>query len=180
VPRVFKFWSVNPWNIGLSPVCNPVSTSVFTPFIVARTVPCDGEENAEPLTTVSASNFVFTFESKLVIVFAFTWDEPLITVSASNLFFTPSLKWSEPLSNDKLLFVSILPPPLKPLPLPIVILEWSMCSFATYPSVLWISICDEPLTTVSASNFAFTFESKFVIESAFTWEEPLITPLLSN
>ena len=43
-----------------------------------------------------------------------------------------------------------------------------MCSFATYPSVLWISICDEPLTTVSTSNFAFTFESKLIIVSAFT------------
>ena len=34
-------------NSGLSPVCSPVSTSVVAPLIMALTVPCDGEENAE-------------------------------------------------------------------------------------------------------------------------------------
>ena len=50
-------------NVGESPVCKPVSTSVLAPFIVALTVPCDGDENVEPLITVSASNLAFTFES---------------------------------------------------------------------------------------------------------------------
>ena len=61
-PPAATLESVNVLNVGESACCNPVSTSVFTPFIVALTVPCDGEENVEPLTTVSSSNFVFTFE----------------------------------------------------------------------------------------------------------------------
>ena len=40
----------------------------------------------------------------------------------------------------------------------------------------WLDTKLEPLTTASASNLAFTLESKFVIVSAFTWDEPLITP----
>lgn len=47
--------SVNCENDGVSAVCNPVSTSVLTPLIVARTVPCDGEENTE-LDTVPIGN----------------------------------------------------------------------------------------------------------------------------
>ena len=39
--------TVNPANVGESPVCNPVSTSACTLLIVARTVPCDGEVNVE-------------------------------------------------------------------------------------------------------------------------------------
>jgi hypothetical protein len=37
-----------PVNVGESPVCRPVSTSVCVPFIFALTVPCDGELNVEP------------------------------------------------------------------------------------------------------------------------------------
>ena len=59
------------------------------------------------------------------------------------------MKCTEPVSRVKLLFVTIVPPPSKPLPLPIVILEWSMCSFATYPVVLCISICADCETTPS-------------------------------
>ena len=50
-------------NWTLSPVCNPVSTSVFAPFIVALTVPWLGELNVEPLITPSVFNFVFTLAS---------------------------------------------------------------------------------------------------------------------
>ena len=34
-------------NSTPSPVCNPVSTSVWVPFIVALTVPWEGDENAD-------------------------------------------------------------------------------------------------------------------------------------
>ena len=53
----------------------------------------------------------------------------------SNLLSTPSTKCVEPVSNVILLLTLIVPPPLKPCPLPIVIVEWSMCSFATKPVV---------------------------------------------
>ena len=42
-------------KLGESADCKPVSTSVFTPLIVALTVPCDGELNAELLNTPSPS-----------------------------------------------------------------------------------------------------------------------------
>ena len=58
-PPAATFESVNVVNSGESPVCNPVSTSVFTPLIVALTVPCDGDEN--PNYTISIYYFLYTF-----------------------------------------------------------------------------------------------------------------------
>ena len=44
-----------PSNDGVSVVCNPLSTSLLIPLIVALIVPCDGELNAELLNTLSPS-----------------------------------------------------------------------------------------------------------------------------
>ena len=41
-PNADKLLNVIPWNVGESPLCNPVSTSVSVPLIVALTVPCVG------------------------------------------------------------------------------------------------------------------------------------------
>ena len=50
-------------------------------------------------------------------------------------------------STFKVLEDAIVPPPFKPSPAIIDTVEWSMCSFATYPVVLWISTWTEPLIT---------------------------------
>ena len=57
--------------------------------------------------------------------------EPLTTVSVFNFDFTPLKKCTDPVSSVKLLFVSIVPPPVRHLPLQIVMDEWSMCSLPT-------------------------------------------------
>ena len=72
---------------------------------------------------------------------AFTCAEEENTPSKFIFSLTPSLKWSEPVANVKLLLVTIVPPPVKPFPLPIVIVEWSMCSFATKFVVASWSTC---------------------------------------
>ena len=42
--------TLSPANVGESPVCNPLSTSVFTPFVANLIVPCEGLLATELLT----------------------------------------------------------------------------------------------------------------------------------
>ena len=87
---------------------------------------------------------------------------------------TPSEKCVEPVSNVILLLVVIFPPPLKPFPLPIVIVEWSICSFATKFVVESWSICADS-DTVPLGNIAGICEELETIPEG-SCSEPLNTP----
>ena len=156
-------------------------------MICALTVPCDGELNTEPLTNplgkialisplVTVPTVVMfpcvkcSFELYPVTEVNETCEEPLITPSSFIFSFTPLTKWAEPVSNVILLLTSIVPPPVKPLPLPKVIDEWSICSFDTKPVVSsWDIWADDEITS-SPSVFKY-LESNVLVN----WPEPLIT-----
>lgn len=95
-------------NVGLSPVWRPVSISVLAPFIVALTVPCEGELNEEPDITPSALSLDLTPPVKV-----------LEAVSNSILSALATI----PLLADTTLIVLVVvisPPPVKPVPAVIV------------------------------------------------------------
>jgi len=54
--------TVSPANVGESPDCRPVSTSVCTPLTVALTVPCEGELKVEPETIPAAISIAMLFQ----------------------------------------------------------------------------------------------------------------------
>ena len=88
LPNADKFVKVIPWNVGESADCKPVSTSVCVPFIVALTVPCDGELNVE-LETIPLPSVIWV--EPLTVPLGsedITCAEPLITSSTFNLSFT--------------------------------------------------------------------------------------------
>ena len=75
--------------------------------------------------------------------------------------------WDEPLTTESP-FIS------KNLLYPLICAEEETTE-SPFISKKFPSICAEDEITPSTFNLSFTFESKFVIESAFTWDEPLIT-----
>ena len=115
----------------------------------------------EPLCTFSSFNFVFTFESKFVIVFAFTCADELNTLSPFT-FKNPSESICADEDTTESPFIS------KNLLYPLI---WPDDETMLLPCKIW----DEPLITFSAFNLSFTLLSKLVIVLAFTCTDELNT-----
>ena len=172
-----EFWEPLATVINLSSIVNSeVPISVAAPNTVKSPVIV-----TSPLAVISLNNTFdvvlrFWFIVSSSVLFECVWETPSRVSNLeskdveTDVPTNKSLTWSEPLTT----------PPFKSADIEPLVMVISIFSVSSEEETIFVppvttdtSTWDEPLITPSVFNLSFTLESKFKIESAFTWSEPL-------